>query len=64
MFGPQDPFCCDAQLETLRRAVDEGTLRPRVGATLSFTDEGVREAFRLLRSRRTVGKVVVDLSST
>ena len=42
---------------------DAGKLRPTVSATFAFDEAGVRGAFEALRSRRTAGKVVLDVSS-
>jgi NADPH:quinone reductase-like Zn-dependent oxidoreductase len=40
---------------------DAGDLKPRVGHRFAFTDEGVRAALTLLRSRRAVGKIIIDI---
>lgn len=41
--------------------VDELALKPRVSAA-AFDDAGLREAFGQIRSRRTAGKIVVDVA--
>ena len=43
---------------------DEGQLKPTVSATFAFDEAGVRGAFEALRSRRTAGKVVIDVSAS
>jgi NADPH:quinone reductase-like Zn-dependent oxidoreductase len=40
---------------------DAGDLKPRVGNRFPFTNDGVRDALALLRSRRAVGKVIIDI---
>jgi NADPH:quinone reductase-like Zn-dependent oxidoreductase len=41
---------------------DGTAVRPVVSCTLPFSHEGVSEGFRLLQSRRVVGKVVFDIA--
>ncbi len=49
------------QLEQLRGMVRDG-LRPMIDQALPFDQGGVRAAFEKVRSRRTVGKIVLDMS--
>ena len=51
------------RLSRLAAWADEGKLRPTVAQTFAFDEAGVRGAFEALRSRRTAGKVVLDVSS-
>ena len=51
----------ERQLRYLRDMYDAGDLKPRVGNRFPFTNDGVREALALLRSRRAVGKVIIDI---
>lgn len=53
---------CAPDLEKLAALAEQGKLRPTLAATLPCTDTGVQQAFRMMRERRTVGKVVVDLA--
>ena len=50
-------------LSRLAAWADAGKLRPTVSQTFAFDENGVRGAFEALRSRRTAGKVVIDVSS-
>ena len=52
------------RLSRLAAWADEGKLRPTVAQTFAFDEAGVRGAFEALRSRRTAGKVVLDVSSS
>jgi len=52
------------RLSRLAAWADEGNLRPTVAQTFAFDEAGVRGAFEALRSRRTAGKVVLDVSSS
>ncbi len=52
------------RLSRLAAWADEGELRPTVAQTFAFDEAGVRGAFEALRSRRTAGKVVLDVSSS
>lgn len=38
-------------------------LRPAIAMQVPFTDEGLRDAFRAMRGRRTVGKVIINVSA-
>jgi len=49
------------ELESLRGYAEAGKLHPRLAAVLPLTSEGVQEAFRQLHSRRTQGKIVVQV---
>ena len=51
-------------LSRLAAWADAGKLRPTVAQTFGFDEAGVRGAFEALRSRRTAGKVVIDVSSS
>ena len=59
---------CAPDLKTLR-ALAEGegsnggvrTVKPAIERTVSLTDEGVREAFRMLHGRRVRGKLAIEL---
>lgn len=51
----------ERQLRYLRDMYDAGDLKPRVGNRFPFTNDGVRDALALLRSRRAVGKVIIDI---
>jgi len=39
-------------------------IRPVIAQTLPFTSEAVASGFLALKSRRTVGKIVFDISNT
>ena len=51
-------------LARLAAWADDGTLRPTVSKTLPFDEAGVCGAFEALRSRRTAGKVVIEVSAS
>jgi NADPH:quinone reductase-like Zn-dependent oxidoreductase len=52
---------CSSGLHELAAMVDAGQLRVKVGMQLPFTEDGIRRAFELLNSRRTVGKIILVL---
>ena len=52
---------CANDLETLRALADEKGLRPSIETVVPLTDDGVREAFRRLKSRRTRGKIAIEV---
>jgi NADPH:quinone reductase-like Zn-dependent oxidoreductase len=41
--------------------VDEGKLKVKISHRFPMTEEGVRDAFMEQQSRRTVGKIVIDI---
>lgn len=47
-------------LETVTRLLDKTNVKPIVTA-MPFTDEGVHNAYGMLKSRRTKGKIVIEL---
>ena len=49
-------------LATLTAMVEKQGLRPKIDRALPFTEAGIRESFDSLLSRRTAGKIVLDLS--
>ncbi|KAJ8612845.1 hypothetical protein CTAYLR_002085 [Chrysophaeum taylorii] len=57
-----DPFRAANGLRELADLADTRGLKPHVSEVLPFTDEGLRAAFKQLRSRRTVGKIVIQVS--
>ena len=53
---------CARELGALRELADgPAGVRPTIETTVGLTDEGVREAFRRLHSRRVRGKVVIEV---
>jgi len=54
LTAPQD-------LSTLSEMIEDGSLRAVLDTTFEFTGEGVCGAFERLKSRRTVGKIVVAM---
>ena len=42
-------------------AARESAVKPAIEKTVPLTDDGVREAFRLLHGRRVVGKLAIEL---
>ena len=52
-----------ADLEHLKTWCENGALKPVLYRSLPFTEENVREAFRLQMNRRVVGKLVLDFNS-
>jgi len=58
-------FLCDVNtkdLDSLSKLVAEEGLRPVISKTLPFTTKDVEAGFEHLKARRTVGKIVFDLS--
>ena len=41
---------------------DEGLIKPVLAKVLPFTEESLDDGFTLLKSRRTVGKIVFDMT--
>ena len=61
---------CAPDLKHLRSLADGGgsgrvgscrAVKPAIEKTVPLTDDGVREAFRLLHGRRVVGKLAIEL---
>ena len=50
-----------SRLELLRKFCETNQLKVTIADRLPFTQEGVQEAFHLQMSRRTVGKIVIDI---
>lgn len=50
------------QLQELAQWVASGTVKPQVETIFPFTQEGVDEAYKCLKSRRTRGKLVVTVA--
>jgi len=57
-----DPFRAAANIEEIASLVRDKGLRPTIDNVYPFTDQGVQDAFERIRSRRAIGKVVIDLS--
>jgi len=55
-----DPTTAD--LNIISKLVSEEGLRPVIAETLPFTAEGLDTAFSHLKSRRTVGKITLDMT--
>ena len=47
---------CERELRALRELADGAGLRPTIETTVELTNEGFREAFRRLHSRRVRGR--------
>ena len=65
-----DLNACAPDLKHLRSLADGGgsgrvgscrAVKPAIEKTVPLTDDGVREAFRLLHGRRVVGKLAIEL---
>ncbi len=52
-----------AELAEIKAMVERGQLRPWIqdAARLPFSEAGVRAAFEMLQSRRTLGKIVLEM---
>ena len=50
-----------SELTTIAEMVDDGKLQPVLDTTFEMTSEGIEAAYARLKSRRTVGKIVVVL---
>jgi threonine dehydrogenase-like Zn-dependent dehydrogenase len=48
----------------LRDLIESGKLNVKVEKILPFTTEGLQEGFERLKSRRTVGKIAIDIFRT
>ena len=55
---------CSPYLEQLRGYCEAGLLRPVISKHFPLSEEGVREAFACQPTRRTVGKIVIDVTAT
>merc|ERR1719357_1066936 len=58
-------FLCDPNtkdLDTISKLVTEEGFRPVISKTLPFTAKDVEAGFEHLKARRTVGKIVFDMS--
>ncbi|CAF0925823.1 unnamed protein product [Adineta steineri] len=51
------------RLESLRQFCENNQLKVTIANRVPFTEEGIQEAFRLQMSRRTVGKIVIEIVS-
>ncbi|UJR18633.1 hypothetical protein I4U23_005541 [Adineta vaga] len=51
------------RLELLRQFCEANQLKVTIANRLPFTEDGIREAFRLQMTRRTVGKIVIEIVS-
>jgi NADPH:quinone reductase-like Zn-dependent oxidoreductase len=49
-------------LDAISEWLNDGRVQVRVAKTVPFTEEGVREGFAQLKTERTVGKIVVQMS--
>lgn len=63
LFWIRFPHSSEA-LQTLSAWADEGAVRPAVSEIVSFDDQGVRQAFASLHSRRVAGKVAIEIKSS
>ncbi len=52
-----------SQLSLLSQYMKDGKLRLQIANTLPFTVEGINEAMNMQMSRRTVGKILVQIAS-
>jgi len=66
-FHPLAPPCwihipgCFRRLDRLARLVVAGDARPIIARACPFTQAGLDDAFDLVRSRRAIGKVIIDV---
>jgi NADPH:quinone reductase-like Zn-dependent oxidoreductase len=51
------------RLESLRRLCEANQLKVTIAHRMPFTEEGIQEVFRLQMSRRTVGKIIIEIVS-
>jgi NADPH:quinone reductase-like Zn-dependent oxidoreductase len=51
------------RLESLRQFCEANQLKVTIANRMPFTEEGIQEAFHLQMSRRTVGKIVIEVVS-
>lgn len=49
------------RLELLRQFCETNQLKVTIANRVPFTEEGIQEAFRLQMSRRTVGKIIIEI---
>lgn len=54
---------CFPRLDRLARLVDAGAARPIIARARPFTQTGLDDAFDIVRSRRAVGKVTIDVDA-
>lgn len=52
------------ELLELSKMVDEDKLKLHISQRLNFTEENVQQAFENLLSRRTTGKIIIDLTNS
>jgi len=54
---------CQSDLEEVAKFVESGALHPKLheGKSFPFTDDGCKRAFKQLKTRRTRGKIVIDI---
>ena len=51
-------------LANIARLFDQGAIKSRIFRHVEFSSDGIKEAFELLKGRRTVGKIVVDVEGS
>eukprot|EP00873_Tetraselmis_striata_P009062 jgi/Tetstr1/429326/TSEL_019244.t1 len=62
LFWVRFPHSAPA-LADLARMADSGALQPSLARVLPFTEAGLQEAFAALNSRRTAGKIVMNIGT-
>jgi len=53
----------NADFTTLAKLIDDGNIQPIIASVTAFNEGNVKEGFKLLKSRRTVGKIVFEMTS-
>jgi NADPH:quinone reductase-like Zn-dependent oxidoreductase len=49
-------------LEEIRNLVNEKGMKPTIDNVYALSDKGVQDAFDRIRSRRAIGKIVIDFN--
>ena len=57
-----DPFRAASNLEEIRKLVNEKGMKPTIDNVYALSDKGVQDAFDRIRSRRAIGKIVIDFN--